>query len=192
MTETVNESAEDALVERAARGDQRAFAVLVERYQAMVYSMARRLLRDPAGAEDAAQNAFIKAWAALPGFQRRSRFSSWLYRICYNTCISVLRRQQPVTDLESVEPAARTGPRQEFQLGSVREAIHEEIDRLPVEYRTLLTLYHFNGMKYDEIARTTHRPMGTVKAMIHRARLLLRSRLIERVGWDNNQEVMWR
>ena len=192
MGHEVDSLPEQALVRRSSRGDERAFGLLVERYQGMVFSLCRRLLRDPGRAEDAAQDTFLKAWSALPGFRGDAKFSSWVYRIAYNTCISQLRKQRPEVELDEDRPAATPGPAEEFRAGDIRRAIDEEVAKLPDEYRAVLTLYHLNGMKYDEICATTRKPMGTVKAQIHRARALLRARLVERVGWDNLREVMWR
>jgi RNA polymerase sigma-70 factor (ECF subfamily) len=188
----VDETSESVLVERSAQGDQRAFALLVNRYQGMVFTLACKLLKDQCGAEDAAQDTFLKAYAALPGFQRRAKFSTWLYRICYNTCISQLRRKSPETPIDSVPEPAVSGPVEELNARDVQAALQQEISRLPNDYRAMITLYHLNGLAYDEIARMTAKPMGTVKATIHRARALLRTRLVERVGWDTLKEVMWR
>ncbi len=182
-------TSEATLVKRSARGDERAFAVLVNRYKGMMFSMAYRLLRDSGRAEDAAQDSFIKAYAALPGFKGESKFSSWLYRICYNTCISELRRRRPEGDLD--ESLVADGPGADPRRQGLQALIQEEVGRLPDEYRAALTLYHFNGFSYEEIARLQHKPMGTVKANIHRARAALKTRLLERVGWDALKEVIW-
>jgi RNA polymerase sigma-70 factor (ECF subfamily) len=192
MGHEVDYQSEQALVRRSARGDERAFGLLVERYQGMVFSLCHRLLRDPARAEDAAQDTFLKAWSALPGFRGDARFSSWVYRIAYNTCISQLRKQRPEVELDEERPAPTPGPAEELRAGDIRRAIDEEVARLPEEYSAVLTLYHLNGMRYDEICSITRRPMGTVKAQLHRARALLRTRLVERVGWESLREVMWR
>jgi RNA polymerase sigma-70 factor, ECF subfamily len=188
----VEESGEDALVARSARGDERAYALLVDRYKGMIYTTAYKLMKNSTRAEDAAQETFIKAYAALPGFQGKSKFSSWLYRICYNTCISELRKKRPEVDLEDADAVAVGGPTEEIHRRDIQTAIQTEVSALPDDYRSVITLYHFDGLAYDEIARLTHKPMGTVKATIHRARALLRTRLVERVGWDTLQEVMWR
>ncbi len=187
----VESTSEVVLVSRSARGDEQAFGVLVERYKGMLYSMARRLMKDPGRAEDAAQESFIKAWAALPGFKGESKFSSWLYRICYNTCISELRKRKPEVELDEAMGVSVEGPVKEFRNRDIQTTIQEEVSKLPEDYRAALTLYHFNGLSYEEIAKLTHRPMGTVKAHIHRARAALKTRLLERVGWDNLKEVMW-
>jgi RNA polymerase sigma-70 factor (ECF subfamily) len=191
MFEHVESVPEEALVSRSARGDEQAFGVLVERYKGMLYSMAYRLMKDRGRAEDAAQESFIKAWAALPGFKGESKFSSWVYRICYNTCISELRKKRPEVELDEAMGVGVEGPAQEFRNRDIQAVIHDEVSRLPDDYRAALTLFHFNGLSYDEIARLVHKPMGTVKAQIHRGRALLKARLLERVGWDNLKEVMW-
>ena len=192
MGHEVETTAEESLVRRSAHGDGRAFGLLVERYKGMVYSTACRLLKDPGRAEDAAQDTFIKAYAALPGFKGSAKFSSWLYRICYNTCISVLRRKRPEVELKEAMAVTTGGPVEEFRSRGLKAVIHDEVDAMPDDYRAMITLYHFNGMSYTEIAGLTRRPLGTVKAMIHRARAILRARLVERVGWEELREVMWR
>jgi len=191
MPELLANVSEEALVSRSARGDERAFGVLVERYKGMLYSMARRLMKDPGRAEDAAQESFIKAWTALPGFKGDSKFSSWLYRICYNTCISEMRRRKPEVELDEANGVPVEGPAQEFRNRDIQTTIQDEVRKLPEDYRAALTLYHFNGLSYEEIAKLTHKPMGTVKAHIHRARSVLKTRLLERVGWDSLKEVIW-
>ncbi len=192
MGRDVDAGSEDTLVLRAARGDERAYGLLVERYKGMLFSMAYRLLGDSGLAEDAAQDSFIKAYAALPGFRGRSKFSSWLYRICYNTCISMLRRRRPLVELDEAAGVSVAGPDREFRRADIRDAVQTELMGLPDGYRQLLTLYHFNDLSYDEIAGLVHKPMGTVKAEIHRGRAMLRERLVARVGWTALQEVMWR
>lgn len=191
MNKKLDATHEDSLVGRSARGDEQAFGVLVERYKGMLYSMATRLMKDRGRAEDAAQESFIKAWTALPGFKGESKFSSWLYRICYNTCISELRKKKPEVELDEAMGVPVEGPAQEFRNRDIQATIQDEVSRLPDDYRAAITLYHFNGLSYEEIAKLTHKPMGTVKANIHRARAALKTRLVERVGWDNLKEVMW-
>jgi RNA polymerase sigma-70 factor (ECF subfamily) len=129
---------------------------------------------DAGRAEDVAQESFI-SWAALPGFKGESKFSSWLYRICYNTCISELRKRRPEVELDEAMAIPVEGPVQEFHNRNIQAAIQEEVSKLPDDYRAALTLYHFNGLSYEEIAKLTHRPMGTVKAHIHRARAALKT-----------------
>ncbi len=191
MGQEVEATAEESLVRRSAHGDGRAFAVLVNRYKGMVFSTACRLLNDAGRAEDAAQETFIKAYAALPGFRGEAKFSSWLYRICYNSCISMLRKKRPEVELKEAATASVPGPVEEVRSRSIRQAVMDEVGQMPEDYRAMITLYHFNGLSYEEIALATHKPLGTVKAQIHRARALLKTRLIERVGWEELRKVMW-
>jgi RNA polymerase sigma-70 factor (ECF subfamily) len=191
MDEHLDATPEEVLVSRSARGDEDAFALLVNRYKGMIYSMAYRMLRDPGRADDMAQDTFIKAYAALPGFKGQSKFSSWLYRICYNTCISELRKRKPDVELEEAMGVPVAGPVEEFRNRDIQAVIQDEVSKLPDDYRAAITMFHFNGLSYDEIAKLTHKPMGTVKAHIHRARSALKTRLLERVGWDNLKEVIW-
>ncbi|OYD14947.1 hypothetical protein CH330_07110 [candidate division WOR-3 bacterium JGI_Cruoil_03_51_56] len=188
----VEDVSEQVLVKRSAHGDERAFAVLVERYKSMVFSTAYKVLKDLSQSEDAAQDTFIKAYAALPGFKGQAKFSSWLYRICYNTCISILRKRRPEVELTEAMAQTIDGPAEEFRSRDIQTVIQQEVNRMPDDYRVVITLYHFDGMSYDEIAHLTHRPLGTVKAKIYRARVLLRERLLERVGWEELKEVMWK
>jgi len=190
MVNEVETTAEEALVSRSAAGDEQAFAVLVNRYKGMIYSTAYKLLHDSGRAEDAAQETFIKAYAALPGFKGQSKFSSWLYRICYNTCISELRKRKPEVELDEAMAVSVDGPVEAFRTKDIQSVIQDEVSKLPDDYRAAITMYHFNGLSYDEIAQMTHKPMGTIKAHIHRARSVLKTRLLERVGWDNLKEVM--
>jgi len=190
MVREMEATDEEVLVQRAARGDEDAFAVLLNRYKGMMYSMAYRLMRDPGRAEDMAQETFIKAYAALPGFRGQSKFSSWLYRICYNTCISELRKRKPEVELDEAMAVDIDGPVEAYRTKGIQEVVQDEVSKLPDDYRVAITLYHFNGLSYEEIAQMTREPMGTVKAHIHRARAVLKTRLPERVGWENLKEVM--
>lgn len=191
MVREVEPAVEEALVKRASAGDERAFAILIERYKAMIFSLAYRLMPDRARAEDAAQETFIKAWAALPGFQGRSKFSSWLYRICHNTCMSELRRKRPEVALDAAAAVGVAGPEEDFRRNEVQAALDEEIRGLPEQYRAVVSLYHLAGQSYEEIAAITGRPLGTVKVMLFRARAMLRDRLVARLGRQRLKEVMW-
>lgn len=93
--------------------------------------------------------------------------------------------------LEEAAGVGVEGPADEFRSRLLGQIISEEVARLPDDYRSAVTLYHFNGMTYEEIAGLTRRPMGTVKAQIHRARAILKARLVERVGWESLRQVMW-
>ena len=175
---------EAALVRRSQGGDQQAFAVLVQAYQGTAYALALRLLRNPDEANDMAQEAFIRAWQALPRFRGQSRFGTWLYRIVYNLSLNrqdALRRQGPrVADGEAVAaalPAREGDPVRTAEAGELREWLWQQVDLLPERYRAVLVLYYLRELSYDEIAEILELPLGTVKTHLFRAKAELKQRL---------------
>lgn len=169
---------------RARNGDQRAFEQLVERHAPQVYSLGYRVLGSPAEAEDVAQEAFLRAWLALPNFRGDARFGTWLYRIVANLCYNrmpSLRRGMLDLDLEAIEEQPVDGKLVDADLlaTDLQGAIDRAMDALPESHRLLLTLRHLQKMSYEEIATATGLPMGTVKIGLHRARGRLRRQLME-------------
>lgn len=171
------------LVERVQRGDKRAFDLLVAKYQRKLFRLLSRLIRDPAEIEDVAQEAFIKAYRALPNFRGESAFYTWLYRIAINTAKNYLVAQgrraptQTETEIEDAEnfedgDSLRTEDTPDRMLLSkqVAEAVNRAIERLPEELRTAIVLRELEGLSYDEIAESMNCPIGTVRSRIFRAR----------------------
>jgi RNA polymerase sigma-70 factor (ECF subfamily) len=171
------------LVERVQRGDKRAFDLLVAKYQRKLFRLLSRLIRDPAEIEDVAQEAFIKAYRALPNFRGESAFYTWLYRIAINTAKNYLVAQgrraptQTETEIEDAEnfedgEALRTEDTPERMLLSkqVAEAVNRAIERLPEDLRTAIVLRELEGLSYEEIAVSMNCPIGTVRTRIFRAR----------------------
>ncbi len=175
------------LVRRARSGDQRAFGLLVERYQKKVYAVALGMVKDAEEALDVSQEAFVKVHRYLDHFKGDSSFYTWLYRITTNTCIDVLRRRGASTS-ESVEyddsvqmdlaeanlgalgsqldsSPARTVLRRE--LG---EKLEEALAQLPEKHRAILLLRELEGMSYEDLARTLEIPKGTVMSRLFHAR----------------------
>jgi len=180
------------LVRRVQRGERGAYDLLVLKYQHKVVKLVMRYLRDPADAEDVAQEAFIKAYRALPQFRGDSAFYTWLYRIAINTAKNALaaRERNPVTyDLdmqgndESADMVARLKdpetPEGLALTEEIRSTVNAAIGELPQDLRTAIVLRELEGMSYEEIAAAMDCPVGTVRSRIFRAREAIDRRLRE-------------
>ena len=175
-------SIDQALVERAQQGDKRAFDLLVRKYQHKIVKLISRYIADPNEALDVAQEAFIKAYRALPNFRGDSAFYTWLYRIAITTAKNWLvskGRRPPESDVaaEEAEQLEAGGslrdydtPDQILAKDEVERAVYEAIDELPHDLRTAITLREMEGMSYEEIAQAMDCPVGTVRSRIFRAR----------------------
>ncbi len=175
-------STDQALVERVQRGDSRAFDLLVQKYQTRIVKLVSRYVREPSDALDIAQEAFLKAYRALPNFRGDSAFYTWLYRIAINTAknylVSLSRRPAEVDldrgdgdnyDIESIQHDVST-PDRLLATEQIREQILEVLEELPEDLRTAITLREMDGMSYEDIAVTMGCPIGTVRSRIFRAR----------------------
>jgi RNA polymerase sigma-70 factor (ECF subfamily) len=172
-----------ALVRRSLEGAPEACEALVRRYERPIYNLIVRLVRDPATAEDLAQDTFLKMFRALDTYDSRYRFSSWLFRIAHNTAVDYLRQRRlliasPTVDEDGEEhdPVDRLadtdGPSPERQVlrQELVAALDEAIDRLRPDYRAAVVLRYQEGLDYQEIAQVMDLPLGTVKTYLHRAR----------------------
>lgn len=187
----MNERAADQLlVEQAQAGDHAAFAHLVSKYQRKLTRLVMRLVRDPGEAEDVVQEAFIKAFRALPSFRGDSAFYTWLYRIGINTAKNHLMssgRRVPTTgeiDAEMAEGFADAGQLQELatpetvlQSKQIALAVNQAMADLPDELRQAITLRELEGLAYEEIAEQMNCPIGTVRSRIFRAREAISAKL---------------
>ncbi|HZW86136.1 MAG TPA: RNA polymerase sigma factor RpoE [Gallionella sp.] len=171
------------LVERVQRGDKHAFDLLVSKYQRRLGRLISRFIRDPAEAEDVTQDAFIKAYRALPGFRGESAFYTWLYRIGINTAKNYLlanKRRAPTStpfDAEEAESFEDAGllhemntPENELMSKQVVDVVQASLQQLPEDLRSALTLREIEGLSYEEIASVMNCPIGTVRSRIFRAR----------------------
>jgi RNA polymerase sigma-70 factor (ECF subfamily) len=175
------------LVRRARHGDEKAFGQLVQRHQRFAFNVACRVLGERSVAEEVTQEAFVRAWRALPGFRGDARFTSWLYRIVHNLSLNrlpSLRRELRMAETPE-ELLADNGPSPAASLEASEklEFLHAQLPRLPRKYRLVLTMRYLEEMTYQEIAAELDLPMGTVKTHIHRARRLLTDRLEE---WETS------
>ncbi len=170
------------LVERVQDGDKRAFDVLVLKYQHKIVKLVMRYVRDQAEALDVTQEAFIKAYRALPKFRGDSAFYTWLYRIAINTAknhIVAMKRRPMEYDLDLQESGGyeshvqlrnHDSPERLVQRDELREAVQSAINTLPEELRVAIVLREVEGMSYEEIATAMNCPVGTVRSRIFRAR----------------------
>ena len=181
-----------SLVQRVQRGDKSAFDVLVRKYQHKVVKLVMRYMRDPADAEDVAQEAFIKAYRALPQFRGESAFYTWLYRIAINTAKNAIvsRDRSPVEydlDLQDQEGSydmqgrlADTETPEALALtDEIRTIVNKAIEALPEDLRTAIVLRELEGLSYEEIAAAMDCPVGTVRSRIFRAREAIDRKLAE-------------
>ncbi|KAA6185760.1 RNA polymerase sigma factor RpoE [Thiohalocapsa marina] len=180
---------DQALVERAQGGDRRAFDLLVLKYQQRVAKLIARYIRDHAEVLDVTQEAFLKAYRALPGFRGESAFYTWIYRIAINTVKNHLvaqGRRPPADDLDSeiaeqmdmgerLRDAAT--PERELLTDEIAQTVQAALEELPDDLRTAIVLRELEGMSYEEIATTMECPIGTVRSRIFRAREAIDKRL---------------
>jgi RNA polymerase sigma-70 factor (ECF subfamily) len=188
------------LVERAQRGDKRAFELLVLKYQRKLGRLLSRFVRDPAEVEDVTQEAFIKAYRALPGFRGDSAFYTWLYRIGINTAknyLVALGRRAPTStgfdneEAEGFEDAEQlrdsSTPESELEGKEIAATVNRAMDALPKDLRTAITLREIEGLSYEEIASVMNCPVGTVRSRIFRARDAIAAELRPLLGTDKDR-----
>ena len=186
---TVEES-DLVLVKRVQRGDKTAFDLLVRKYQHKVVKLVLRYVRNPAEAEDIAQEAFIKAYRALPQFRGDSAFYTWMYRIAINTAKNSLasRDRSPIAyDLDLTDPEESHSVQTKLQdpdtpegmalTEEIRQIVNSAIEALPEELKTAIVLRELDGLSYEEIAAAMECPVGTVRSRIFRAREAIDKRL---------------
>ena len=170
------------LVQRVQQGDKKSFDLLVLKYQNRIIKLVSRYVREPGDAQDIAQEAFIKAYRALPNFRGDSAFYTWLYRIAINTAKNhvVALSRRPVEarlenadgeqiDVEDLQKDIET-PENLLLANEIKQTILDAMDKLPEDLRVALTLREVEGLRYDEIAETMDCPIGTVRSRIFRAR----------------------
>jgi len=190
------------LVERVQAGDQQAFGLLVEKYQRRLLRLVQRMVRDAAEAEDVTQEAFVKAYRALPNFRGESAFYTWLYRIGVNTAKNWLvannRRMLTVSEItdadsEGIEDSVllrdEETPDRVLMSRQIGATVNAAMEALPPDLRTALSLREIDGLSYEEIAQVMDCPIGTVRSRIFRAREAVAARL--RPLLDTGSQKRW-
>jgi len=193
---------DQALVERAQNGDKQAFGLLVSKYQRKLNRLLSRLIRDPAEVEDVTQEAFVKAYRALPSFRGDSAFYTWLYRIGVNTAknylVSQSRRAPTATEVDSEEAEGYEEGEQLRDINTpehllltkqIGQTVNAAMEALPEELRTAIMLREIEGLSYEEIATIMECPIGTVRSRIFRAREAVAERL--RPLLDTRPDQRW-
>lgn len=187
--ETGNDEGEALLVSKAKARDGEAFRALVEMHQSKVYHLLLGMLRDEDQAQELTQETFVKAWKGLPTFRGDSTLWTWLYRIAYHTALDYLRKRKRQEDLVLLEESGVELPKgtQNDPLELVikrdkEEDLHQALARLSFRQRAVLILYYFQGLSYREIAAVTRRPLGSIRADLHRGKEKLRQMIIKKWG----------
>jgi RNA polymerase sigma-70 factor, ECF subfamily len=188
------------LVERAQSGDKHAFELLVAKYQRKLQRLLSRFIRDATEVEDVTQEAFIKAYRALPSFRGDSAFYTWLYRIGINTAknhlVAMGRRAPTTTDIDAEEAEGfedgdqlrdLNTPENEMMSRQVGETVNQTLESLPEELRTAITLREIEGLSYEDIANIMNCPIGTVRSRIFRAREAIADRLRPLLGTSKDR-----
>ncbi len=179
------------LIADALAGHADSFGVLVVRYQDRLYNSVLRVVDSPDDALDAVQDAFINAYQNLGSFKGDSEFTTWLYRIAFNTAISHRRKRRAVVSLDAgrgrgedgrdgfdpPDPASTAGPGAELERSEEERLLQAALARLSVEHRAVVVMKDIDGLKYEEIALALDVPIGTVRSRIHRARAELKDLL---------------
>ena len=180
---------DQALVERVQQGDKKAFDLLVLKYQHRIMKVLSRYMYDQHEVQDLAQEAFIKAYRALPNFRGESAFYTWLYRIAINTAKNHLvaqGRRPPSGDIDAADAEQYEGesalkeyasPERELLTDEIQRVVAMAIDELPDDLKTAITLRELEGMSYEEIADAMDCPIGTVRSRIFRAREAIDTKL---------------
>ena len=176
-TEVARPAAEDdgELLARVLRGDEGAMAVLFDRYSKIVYSVALRVLRDTASAEDVMQEIFMQIWRNPNSFvSTKGSLGGWLAVVARNRSIDMLRRKRPSEQVEEMNLASSTNLADEAERSILMERARAAVKNLPTEQRKTLEMAFFDGLTHSEIAEMTGDPLGTVKTRIRSALLTLR------------------
>ena len=181
-------------IDRARKGDHEAYRVLVERYQGRAFRLALRVLGDPDRAQDAVQDGFLKAYRSLDKFEGRSGFYTWLYRLVFNVCIDLKRRdrsnrhvewndevatERSAAAPEGGAPSELGDPWRELRRGELREALAKAVASLPEDARRTLLMREVDGLSYSAIAEALEVPKGTVMSRLHHARRRVREQLMQ-------------
>jgi len=188
---------ETILIKKILSGNLHEFRILVRKYKKLIYHIVVRFVSNRADQEELGQEIFIKVYENLASFQFKSKLSTWIGKIAYHTCLNYLRKKKTIfyengklnrkpendvinSGLKGIDEISSPAvlPDDVVQQGQISSFLQKEINRLPVQYRQVILLYHLDDMSQQEIAEIMNLPIGTVKSYIFRARRLLKDRLL--------------
>ncbi|RJX39199.1 RNA polymerase sigma factor SigW [Paenibacillus pinisoli] len=184
---------ENRLARLALKGDQQAFAELVDLYQDKLFHMAYRMLNNRQEAEDVVQDTFLRVYKNLERFDETLKFSTWIYRIATNLCIDRLRKRKPTYSLDaesqeydgldgySMIPSDNRTPESELILSDTQRIIHQAMESLPPKYKSVMMLRYIQDLSLQEVGDILDMPVTTIKTRVHRGREFLRKKLEHRL-----------
>ena len=182
-TDQAQGPSDQELVSKVIRGDQEAFRHLVDRYSPRLFNLVGAIVRDRIEVEDVVQETFFKVYRKLSGFQGKSSFYTWLYRVAFNTATDHLKKKKnnrthSIEEFEQIEPTAEMAdPSQDLRRNELRRRLADSVAELPEKYRNILVLREYEDCSYDEIAEILGCSKGTVESRLFRARGRLRDKL---------------
>lgn len=177
---------DNEIIERIRGGAKHYFAQLVDRYKDRAFTLAIRMLKNREDAEEATQDAFIRAYNALSRFEGKAQFGTWFYRILYNVCLTRLGKRKEEfqrldyddeIDYNMLESPFTASDFNEYETNDMIEFVKNTMEALPEKYQTILSLFYFQDLSHEEIADVTRLPIGTIKTHLFRARALLQKLL---------------
>ncbi len=184
---------DEEIVARLRNGETRLFPTLIGRYRDRGFSLALRILRNTQDAEEALQDAFVRAYNGIAKFEGTSAFGTWFYRILYNVCMSALARRKQVSifaepgegDLPDPGPEPELpGDYSGFEMRDLVSRVESVVSRMPAKYASIISMFYVQELTYAEIADVTGLPAGTVKTHLFRARLLLQKEMHKELNQD--------
>lgn len=171
------------IIESVKRGNQADFSLIIDRYKDRGFSLLKRMLRNDFDAEEVLQDSFLKAYQSLNSFRQDSKFSTWFYRIAYNSALTFLssKRRRNEKELSSLEDHLDLSSSDQVYAGSenVSQFVNKMIDKLPEKYASILNMFYIDDMSLDEISKITGLSLVNVKVILHRSRNALRDLVLK-------------
>jgi len=173
------------IIESVRNGNHSDYSLLIDRYKNRAFSMLKKMLRNEMDAEEVLQDSFLKAYSGLKNFRSESKFSTWFYRIVYNTAITRISARKRITENEmsSIDDLPELKSDYDFETSEkkdVNKFISDTIEKLPPKYATVINLFYIDGMSCEEVGEVMNIGVSNVKVILHRSRNALKDLLISR------------